>query len=152
MRSDLKSILQQLNGEELAELRIFVDDLIKIQNRGTLGKRKSKRVEMSLSATCEVEREKEFFDREHRVIILDMSVNGLCFQISQPLLENDLIAVFFRSPSNGIQKKINCQVIRVKEIKRKTTVEYQIAAKGVGKDYIQKYKGWLNKRALYLGL
>ncbi len=151
MSSNLLNILQILNVEELTGLRSMIEDIIKDKYRQELGKRKNKRVEMELISACEVEREKEFFGREHQITILDISVGGLRFQSAEPLLQNDLVEVFFRSPTNGAQKQIDCQVIRVKEVKCNLTVEYHIAAKGVGKEYVRKYKDWLSKRALYLG-
>lgn len=150
MRPDLEKILLDLSLEELNGLLSETERLIREKTSVDLGRRKHKRIGMNLQASCEVEREKEFFDREHKICIRDLSASGLRFQASEPLLVNDLIMVYFRSPSNGAQKKIDCRVVRVEEAKNKARIEYHISAQAVGKDYVKKYKDWLSKRSAFL--
>jgi hypothetical protein len=138
--------LKKLDKNQLLQLRDDLNKIIKEKFEGELGKRKNKRIPLNLSATCEVEREKQFFELQRKIEILDLSANGLRFKSKDPLLEDDLLSVFFRSPSNGVEKKIDCKVVRVTEIEENKAKAYQIAARGANKLEVQKYKEWLSKR------
>jgi len=146
MKSKILEDLKKLDKNQLLQLRDDLDQLIKEKDESELEKRNSNRVSLNIAATCEVEREKQFFELQHKIKILDLSSKGLRFKSDDPLLEDDLLAVFFRSPSNGIEKKIDCKIIRVTEINEDGTKKYEIAARGVTKVEVRKYKEWLSKR------
>ena len=146
MKSKILEDLKKLDKNQLLQLRDDLDQLIKEKDESELEKRNSNRVSLNIAATCEVEREKQFFELQHKIRILDLSSKGLRFKSDDPLLEDDLLAVFFRSPSNGIEKKIDCKIIRVTEINEDGTKKYEIAARGVTKVEVRKYKEWLSKR------
>lgn len=132
-----------------AELLRFKKELnIYIENRfkKDLWRRSSRRVKTKTQATCIIEREKEFFVKEHKITIQEMSVNGMIFRTSAAIYENDIIDIKFRSPSTGEVKYIYCQVLRIKEIKEKTGVELEVAAKAVDDQAVKAYKDMLNKR------
>ncbi len=147
MKSKILEDLKKLDKNQLLQLRNDLDQLIKEKQEGNLEeKRNNKRVSLNIAATCEVEREKQFFELQHKIRILDLSSKGLRFKSDDPLLEDDLLSVFFRSPSNGIEKKIDCKIIRVTEVDEGETKKYQIAARGVNKEEVRRYKEWLSKR------
>lgn len=148
MDPEILGLLGKLDRDELEKLRELADELIrKKKSAGGVEKRTSKRVQVNnLPTAFVIEREKEFFHKEHKGFILDISVGGLSFKGSNPVVDNDHLEVFFRSPSTGEQKKVVCRVLRVKETKNKNTVEFHVAAKGVSAEEIKKYKEWLTKR------
>jgi hypothetical protein len=146
MKSKILEDLKKLDKNQLLQLRNDLDQLIKEKDEGELEKRNNNRVSLNIAATCEVEREKQFFELQHKIRILDLSSKGLRFKSDDPLLEDDLLAVFFRSPSNGVEKKIDCKIIRVTEIDENRTKKYEIAARGVTKEEVRRYKEWLSKR------
>jgi len=136
----------KLDADELIKLRDVVDRLIKKSFGDNLGKRGGKRVAIRIAATCQIEREKQFFDREIKVTIIEMSGNGLLFKTGETLLVDDLVEIYFRSPSNGVKKKIDCKILRVAEVSDAGAGEYHIAAKAVTKEEVRQYKEWLSKR------
>jgi hypothetical protein len=146
MKSKILEDLKKLDKNQLIQLRDDLDQLIKEKDEREFEKRNNNRVSLNIAATCEVEREKQFFELQHKIRILDLSSKGLRFKSDDPLLEDDLLFVFFRSPSNGIEKKIDCKIIRVTEIDENGTKKYEIAARGVTKEEVRRYKEWLSKR------
>lgn len=146
MKSKILEDLKKLDKNQLLQLRDDIDQLIKENNEEKPEKRKNQRVPLNIAATCEVEREKQFFELQHKIRILDLSSKGLRFKSDDLLLEDDLLSVFFRSPSNGIEKKIDCKVVRVTEVEEDGTKKYHMAAKAVSKEEVRRYKEWLSKR------
>ncbi len=148
MKSKILEDLKKLDKNQLLQLREDLDQLIKEKGSVETGpeKRKNKRVPLNLAATCEVEREKQFFELQHKIRILDLSAKGLRFKSEDPLLKDDLLSVFFRSPSNGVEKKIDCKITRVTEINESGNKKFHIAARGVNKEEVRRYKEWLSKR------
>lgn len=140
------SLLDKLTPEELIELKDLVDQQIKNKYIGDLGKRKDKRVKVTTKATCIIEREKEFFVKEHKIIIVEMSLQGIVFRISTAIYKNDLLSISFRSPTSRIEKHINCQALRIKELKVRGKFIFEVAAKSVDKKTVKAYKDMLNKR------
>lgn len=146
MNPNILNEIKTLDERELVKLRDVVNRVIKIKAKKALGRRSSPRIRVTLPATCEVEREREFFDHEHKITILDMSSNGLRFKAQNSFLKDDLLKVFFRSPSSGVKKKIDCQVLRVQEVKDRLVPEFQVAVKAVSLSEVRQYKHWLSKR------
>lgn len=140
------SLLDKLTPEELIELKSLIDQQVKDKHIEDLGKRKDKRVKVTTTATCIVEREKEFFVKEHKIIIVEMSLQGIVFRISTAIYKNDLLCISFRSPSSGVAKYIDCQALRIKELTVKDKFIFEVAAKSVDKKTVKAYKDMLNKR------
>lgn len=138
--------VEKLSTDELVKLQGIVDRLIKKGFESDLGKRGGKRVPITIPATCVIEREKQFFDRQIKVTIVEMSGAGLTFATSEEFLVEDLVEVYFRSPSSGVKKQIDCQILRVTEGKNQQTTEYRVAAKAITPQEVRKYKDWLGKR------
>lgn len=142
--------IKKLGKKELQELQhiisLFITEKAQ-QGDSEKKKRKSKRFQITIPATCDIEREKEFFDKAHKITILEMSNSGLVFTIPTIVLQHDLLTVYFRSFSDGVEKKITCVVVRATEEKAKMGTQYRVAVKAVGKDEVYKYKIWLRKRS-----
>ena len=94
----------------------------------------------------EIEREKEFFDQTHKINIREMSTNGLTLTIPATVIENDIMAVTFRLPSNGEKKVITWQAMRVKEISSKDGIMYEVAAQAVDESAVKAYRSMLKNR------
>lgn len=146
MDPKILDVVKNFKMQELVELREVVDQLIKKTFESDLGKRGGKRVPVNIPAICEIERERQFFEREIRIIILEMSGTGLTFKTKETFLVDDLVSVCFRSPSSGIKKMIDCKILRVADAKNENSSEFHIAAKAVTKKEVHKYKEWLSKR------
>jgi len=146
MIEKIMASLESLPTEDLLNIRKNLDELIKAKYDNDLGKRKGKRAKVKISGNVEIEREKEFFFKHHKIIILEMSVNGLVFSIKGTIIDGDILCVSFRVPSTGEKKIIDCQAVRVQEIKPGTIPEYEVAAIAVGKEAVKDYKDMLRKR------
>ena len=140
--------LESLPTEDLIIIRGKLDELIQSKYADDLGKRKSQRAKVKISGNLEIEREKEFFYKFHKIIIREMSINGLVFSVKGTVIDGDILRVSFRVPSTGDKKIINCQALRVKEIKPGDIPEYEIAALAVNKEAVKDYQDMLRKRGL----
>jgi len=138
--------LEGLSTEELIKIRKDLDELIKTKFDKDLGKRQGQRAKVKIAGNVEIEREKEFFYKLHKISILEMSVNGLVFTIKGTVIDGDLLKVSFRIPSTGEKKIINCQAVRVIETKPGTIPEFEVAAMAVTQDEVKNYKDMLRKR------
>ena len=138
--------LESLPTEDLLNIRTNLDELIKSKYDDDLGKRKGRRAKVKISGNLEIEREKEFFYKFHKIIIQEMSVNGLVFSINGTVIDGDILCVSFRVPTTGEKKIIDCQAIRVKEVKSGTTPQCEVVAMAIGKEAVKKYKDMLRKR------
>ncbi len=72
-----------------------------------------------------------------------MSKNGLILTIPATVIENDILVVTFRLPSNGERKIIDCRATRVKEMKTKGGFIFEVAAEAVGKEAVKAYREML---------
>ena len=97
--------LESLPTDELIKIRKNLDQLIKEKFDKDLGKRQGHRAKVKIVGQAEIEREKEFFYKLHKILIQEMSVNGLVFSIKGTVIDGDLLKVSFRIPSTG-EKKI----------------------------------------------
>jgi hypothetical protein len=140
--------LESLQTEDLLSIRKQLDDIIRLKYDIDLGKRKGKRAKVKISGNLEIEREKEFFYKVYKIIIQEMSINGLVFNVKATLIDGDILQVSFRVPSTGEKKIIDCQAVRVKEIKSGTIPENEVAAIAVSKKEVIDYKGMMRKRGL----
>ena len=140
--------LESLPTEDLIIIREKLDELIQSKYFDDLGKRKSQRAKVKISGSLEIEREKEFFCKFHKIIIREMSINGLVFSVKGTVIDGDILRVSFRAPSTGEKKIIDCQALRVKEIKPGDIPEYEVAALAVNKEAVKDYQDMLRKRGL----
>ena len=140
--------LESLPTEDLIIIRENLDELIQSKYDDDLGKRKSQRGKVKISGSLEIEREKEFFCKFHKIIIREMSINGLVFSLKGTVINGDILRVSFRVPSTGEKKIIDCQALRVKEIKLGAIPEYEVAALAVNKEAVKDYQDMLRKRGL----
>ncbi len=149
MRRQILSFLDTLPVKELLKFRAVLNKLIDSKLQKELGRRNSPRAKVKISATANIERETEFFHKEHKITILDLSTNGLLFTTAAPVINNDILSVTFRSPNNGEQKNINCQAVRVKETNQHTYWEYKVGAKAVDQQTVRAYREMLKNRGRY---
>ena len=142
------SSLENFSLDDLYQLKDHLDLLIKKKYAQNVSsdKRVSHRAHVKISGSVEIEREKEFFDKTHKVKIHEMSTDGLTLTIPSTVIKNDILAVTFRLPSNGERKVIDCQVMRVKEISSKNGIIYEVAARAVDKNAVKAYRRMLKKR------
>ena len=140
--------LESLPTEDLIIIRGKLDKLIQSKYADDLGKRKSQRAKVKISGNLEIEREKEFFYKFHKIIIQEMSINGLVFSVKGTVIDGDILRVSFRVPSTGEKKIIDCQALRVKKIKPGAIPEYEVAALAVNKEAVKDYQDMLRKRGL----
>ena len=140
--------LESLPTEDLIIIREKLDKLIQSKYTDDLGRRKGKRAKVKISGNLEIEREKEFFCKFHKIIIREMSINGLVFSVKGTVIDGDILRVSFRVPSTGEKKIIDCQALRVKEIKPGDIPEYEVAALAVNKEAVKDYQDMLRKRGL----
>ena len=138
--------MESLPTDELIKIRKDLDQLIKEKFDKDLGKRQGHRAKVKIVGQAEIEREKEFFYKLHKIIIQEMSVNGLVFSIKGTVIDGDLLKVSFRIPSTGEKKIIDCQAVRVMETKPGTIPEFEVAAMAVTQDAVKSYKDMLRKR------
>ncbi len=149
MRRQILSFLDTLPAKELLKFREVLDKIIDHKLNVALGRRNSRRARVKISATANIERESEFFQKSHKITILDLSTNGLAFSTTAPVINNDILSVTFRSPNNGEQKNINCQAVRVKETNQNSYWEYKVGAKAVDQKTVQAYREMLKSRGRF---
>ena len=143
------SSLENYSLDDLYQLKNCLALLIQkkeFAQRVTLDKRIGHRAHVKIAGTVEIEREKEFFDQTHKINIREMSTNGLTLTIPATVIENDIMAVTFRLPSNGEKKVITCQAMRVKEISSKDGIIYEVAAQAVDESAVKAYRSMLKNR------
>ena len=140
--------LESLPTEDLIIIREKLDELVQSRYADNLGKRKGQRAKVKISGKLEIEREKEFFYKLHKIVIREMSINGLVFSVKGTVIDGDILRVSFRVPSTGEKKIIDCQALRVKEIKPGDIPEYEVAALAVNKEAVKDYQDMLRKRGL----
>jgi len=75
-----------------------------------------------------------------------MSINGILFTIPATVIEGDILAITFRSPSNGEKKFIDCQATRIQEIPGSGGGQYEVAARAVDKNAVKTYRDMLKNR------
>jgi hypothetical protein len=146
MTEKIMASLESLPTDELIKIRKDLDQLIKEKFDKDLGKRQGQRAKVKIVGQVEIEREKEFFYKLHKILIQEMSVNGLVFSIKGTVIDGDLLKVSFRIPSTGEKKIIDCQAVRVIETKPGTIPEFEVAAMAVTQDAVKNYKDMLRKR------
>lgn len=132
--------------KDLLNLKDRLDRVIQSRSEEELGRRKNRRAAVKTPAMLDIEREKEFFHQTHKITILNLSVNGLCFTTSATVIENDVLSVTFRMPTSGEKKYIDCQALRVKETRKSNGIEYQVGAKAVGREVVHQYRDMLKRR------
>ena len=142
-------VLENFSLNDLHKLRSHLDLLIikkTYAKKSALDKRASHRANVKIFGTAEIEREREFFDQTHKVSIHEMSINGMVFNIPATVIQNDILVVTFRLPSNGERKIINVQAMRVKETLSDRTILYEVAAQAVDKNTVKVYRNMLKNR------
>jgi PilZ domain len=149
MRRQILSFLGTLPVRELLRFREVLNKIIEGKLQKDLGRRKHQRARVKISATANIEREAEFFQKAHKVTILDVSTNGLLFSTAAPVINNDIMSVTFRSPGTGEQKNIDCQAVRIKETNQHSYWEYQVGAKAVDQKTVHAYREMLKNRGRF---
>lgn len=149
MRKKILSFLETLPVKELKQFKRVLDQIIRNKLNAELKRRSGRRAKVKISATANIERESEFFHKEHRITIHDLSTSGLLFTTEAPIINNDILAVTFRSPSNGEQRSINCQAVRVKENHQHSHWEYEVGAKSVDRQAVRAYREMLKNRGRF---
>ena len=146
MTEKTMALLESHSTEELIKIRKDLDQLIKKKFNNDLGKRQGHRAKVKITGNVEIEREREFFYKLHKITIQEMSVNGLVFSIKGTVIDGDLLKVSFRIPSTGEKKIIDCQAVRIVETKPGTIPQFEVAAVAVTQDEVKNYKYMLSKR------
>jgi hypothetical protein len=142
-------VLENFSLNDLHKLRSHLDLLIikkTYAKKSALDKRASHRANVKIFGTAEIEREREFFDQTHKVSIHEMSINGMVFNIPATVIQNDILVVTFRLPSNGERKIIDVQAMRVKETLPDRAILYEVAAQAVDKNTVKVYRNMLKNR------
>jgi hypothetical protein len=148
MIEKIMAYMESLPTEDLLNIRKNLDELIRSKFDADLGKRKGKRAKVKISGDLEIEREKEFFYKLYKITIQEMSINGLVFSVKATIIDGDILQVSFRVPTTGEKKIIDCQAVRVKEMKPGIIPEYEVAAIAVGKGAVKDYKEMIRNRGL----
>ena len=148
MLNKVIQILEKQSKEDLLKLKEVIEQLLKSKFSGKLGKRVSKRVAVNIPATCIIEREKEFFIKEHKATIINLSVSGIRFRVFANIHVEDILSISFRSPSTGEKKYIDCQVVRAKVLKNKAKFEMEVAAQAVDQSVVRAYRDMLKNREI----
>ena len=149
MFHEILSSLETFSLKDLHHFKDHLDLLIKKKSyteKNILDKRVSHRASVKISGTAEIEREREFFDKTHKVNIQEMSTNGLVLTIPATVIQDDILITTFRLPSNGERKIVNCKAMRVKEILSNGNSVYEVAARAVDKSEVKAYREMLKKR------
>jgi len=149
MRKKILSFLKTLPLKELKQFRRVLDQIIQNKLHAELKRRSGQRARVKIPATANIEREAEFFHKEYRITIHDLSTNGLLFTTEAPIINSDILAISFRSPHNGEQRNINCQAVRVKENHQHSHWEYEVGAKAVDKQAVRAYREMLKNRGRF---
>jgi hypothetical protein len=146
MIEKIMASLESLPTEDLLTLKKNLDELIRSKYDNDLGKRKGQRAKVKIAGQAEIEREKEFFFKLHKIIVLEMSVNSLVFSIKASVIKGDILRVSFRVPSTEEKKIIDCQVVRVQEITPGNIPEFEVVAIAASKKAVKDYRDMLKKR------
>ncbi len=146
MLEKIIKVLEKMNKEDLLKLKEVIEHLLKSKFASEPGKRVSNRVPVNLPATCLIEREKEFFIKEHKATIINLSISGLRFRVFAEVHPEDIVNVSFRSPSTGEKKYIDCQVVRAKVLKGKAKFEMEVAAQAVDQSVVKSFREMLKNR------
>ena len=149
MWQKMLSSLETFSLEDLHHFKDHLTLLIKKKSyaeRGALDKRMSHRAHVKIAGTAEIEREREFFDQTHKISIHEMSTDGLVLTIPATVIQDDILVVTFRLPSNGERKIIDCRAVRIKEVSYNGSTVYEVAARAVGKNAVQAYRKMLKNR------
>ena len=146
MIEKIMASLESLPTEDLLAIMKNLDELIRSKYENNLGKRKGQRAKVKIAGQVEIEREKEFFFKLHKIIVLEMSVNGLVFSIKASVIEGDILRVSFRVPSTEEKKIIDCQAVRVQEITPGNIPKFEVVAIAVSKEAVKDYRDMLRKR------
>jgi hypothetical protein len=142
-------VLENFSLNDLHQLRGHIDLLIKKKTyakKSALDKRASHRANVKIFGTAEIEREREFFDQIHKISIHEMSINGMVLSTPATVIQNDILVVTFRLPSNGERKIIHLQAMRVKENLSGKITLYEVAAQAVDTNTVKAYRDMLKSR------
>ena len=146
MIKKILAFLETVPSKDLLSFKRDLDSIIQRKFESELGRRSSRRARVSIPATADIERETEFFYKTHKITIRQLSTNGMFFTTAAPVIDNDILAVTFRSPHSGEQKNIDCQAVRVREYDGVSGYEYEVAAKAVDKNAVRAYRDFLKNR------
>ena len=149
MFQEMLNSLETFSLKDLHDFKDRLDLLIKQKTyaeKSFLDKRTSHRARVKISGTAQIEREREFFDKTHKITIHEMSTNGLVLTTPTTVIKGDILIATFRLPSNGEKKIINCKAMRIKESLSDGNTICEIAARAVDKNEVRAYRNMLKKR------
>lgn len=140
MLEKFKKFIKKLSKEELFQIKKIVEQQINEIYKHELGERTNRRVKLEMPATCIIEREKELDFQEHKIATIDMSTTGILFRTSAAINQDDILDIKFQFPSSSEKKFIDCQVVRIKELKDRSGFSLEVACKALDEETKKDYK------------
>ncbi|MBI5184348.1 MAG: hypothetical protein HZA01_01305 [Nitrospinae bacterium] len=137
-------ILNDLTFEELQEARNFIEELLRHTGEKYDHRAGGDRFKTRIAGVCIIEREREFFNQEHKIEIIDISPTGLRFQSSANIIHGDILQIFFRSPL-GKMKEIYAEAVRTEQFDQKGKAVMEIGARSVDYKDVIDYRRALVK-------
>ncbi len=141
----IKEILSDLSFSELQEAKKFINTQLKEKGEKDSQRVGGDRFKTNILGSCIIEREREFFNQEHKITILDLSPQGIKFKCSAEIIKGEFLQIFFRSPWKGTIKEIYAKVVRVKLLKTRNKTFVEVGAKSEDYKEIIKYRRALAK-------
>lgn len=138
-------ILKDLSFEELQGVRDFIDSLLPGKGRSNDHRDGGERFKVKIVGSCIIEREREFFNEEHKVMISDFSSQGIGFHSTARIIKGDFLQIFFRSPVKAQMKDIYVKVVRLKETKVEGKAYVDVGAQAVDYNEVLNYRRKLAK-------
>ncbi len=146
----LKKILSKLSHEELLDVQDYITSFLKEQRNGD-DHRGGDRIKAPIVGSCMIIREREFFHKEYKIYISDISSQGVKFRSTATIIKGDFLQIFFRSPLKGNMKDSYVEVLRARQVEVKGKKFVEVGAKSVDYQEVQEYfkalaKGIASKR------
>ena len=141
----LKAILKDLNLEELLGAKEFIDSLLPEKGKANDHRDGGERFNANIAGSCIIEREREFFNQEHKVVISDFSSQGIGFHTTAGIIKGDFLQIYFRSPVKAQLKEIFVEVVRVEETKIDGKAHVDVGARAVDYNDVLNYRRMLAK-------
>jgi len=140
----IAKILNNLTFEGLQEVREFIDSLLRKTGEKYDHRSQGERFKTQITGSCVIEREREFFNQEHKIVIVDLSSTGLKFLSAANIIHGDFMQIFFLSPL-GKMKDIHVKVMRIREIEVDRQPMIEAGAKSVTYEELINFRRALAK-------
>lgn len=137
--------LSKLSFDDLQEAKKLIEFMLKEKGKKDDNRSSGDRFKAKISGGCIIEREREFYNKEHDINIIDISYNGIKFSSSADIIKGDLLNVFFRLPFKGNMKDIYVRVMRVKKVVISGKNFFEIGAKSINYKEVLAYRRSLAK-------